>query len=79
MKSLLVRYGESGLCRYYFALSECQPEVQQFFASVTVKPIQFQLPFARRTIDTLASQESRVLQSFPLLNKLGQLIPCAAG
>lgn len=76
-KSQSGRYKESGIYRYYFTLSECQAEAQNFFASVTARPIQFHLPFAGRLGLPLV-KISRVLESFPLLNKLGRLILCTA-
>lgn len=71
------RYKESGIYRYYFTLRECQTEAKSFFALVTARTIQFHLPFAGRLGLPLV-KISRMLESFPLFNKLGHLILCIA-
>lgn len=76
-KSQAGRYRDSGIYRYYFTLRECRGEAQDFFGSVTARPIQFYLPFAGRLGLPLV-KISRMLETFPLLNELGQLILCTA-
>lgn len=71
------RYKESGIYRYYFTLRECRAEAGRFFSLVTARTIQFHLPFAGRLGLPLV-KISRMLESFPLLNRLGHLILCTA-
>lgn len=71
------RYRESGIYRYLFTVRECQAEVQSFFSSVSARPIQIHLPFAGLLRLPLV-KISRLMESLPLINALGDLILCTA-
>lgn len=71
------RYKESGIYRYYFTMRECHDEVQKYFSAVSVRPIQFCLPFAGM-LGLPLTKISRILEGVPIVNLFGQLLLCTA-
>jgi SAM-dependent methyltransferase len=71
------RYTQGGIYRYNFTVSECYAEVRPYFKSVTARPIQIHIPFAR-TLRLPIVAQSRFLERIPLLSYLGNLILCTA-
>ena len=67
------RYYDGGIFRYLFRRRELLEETQKYFRGVQCRPIQISLPFT----DSFGQSNvtlSRIAESIPLANQLGQLL-----
>lgn len=71
------RYQAGGIYRYHMTARECEREVAPYFREVRVRPIQVFLPLGR-TLGLPVVPLSRFFESVPLVNRLGNLLLCAA-
>ncbi len=67
-------YEPGGIYRYCFTVEECREEIRPYFRSVTARPMQIYLPFARRWRVPL----SRFCDRLPFVRNLGNQILCVA-